>query len=86
YTVYISVNTNKGHRYVTYYPGTSKPVLNGQYASYYLPTSTRSGTWQTVSRDLQADLEALESGTIITNVNAFLIRGSGKIGEVRLSG
>ncbi|WP_415839108.1 putative Ig domain-containing protein [Pseudoalteromonas byunsanensis] len=86
YTVFISVNTTKGHRYITYYAGNSAPVLNGQYATHYLPEGTKEGNWQTITRDLQADLAAVEPNVSITNINAFLIRGSGKVGQVSLSG
>ncbi|CAH9050506.1 hypothetical protein PSECIP111951_00206 [Pseudoalteromonas holothuriae] len=86
YTVFISVNTTAGHRYITYYAGDKAPHLSGQYASHYLSTTTTNGQWQSITRDLQADLAAVEPNVTITNINAFLVRGSGKIAEVRLSG
>ncbi|MBQ4864833.1 hypothetical protein J8L98_24430, partial [Pseudoalteromonas sp. MMG013] len=86
YTIYISVNTSAGHRYVTYNMGSQDPKLGGQYLHHYLPERTTSGEWTTVTRDLVADVAALEPNISINNVNGFLIRGSGRIGEVRLSG
>ncbi|WP_415839120.1 hypothetical protein, partial [Pseudoalteromonas byunsanensis] len=89
YTVYISVNTTQGHRYMTYQKGTNSPYRGGgsnQYAFHFLSPETADGNWKTISRDLQADLSAVDPGTTITNINAVLVRGSGKIGEIRLSG
>ncbi|HLD68618.1 MAG TPA: DUF6531 domain-containing protein, partial [Pseudomonas sp.] len=82
--VYISVQTNKGHRYLSYRPGNAAPVLTGSYAYHSLGAVT-DGKWQRISRDLQADLSALEPDAQILSVNAFLVRGSGRIGEVSLS-
>ncbi|WP_273047935.1 hypothetical protein, partial [Pseudoalteromonas sp.] len=86
YTIFISVNTSAGHRYVTYNMGSQDPRLGGQYLHHYLPERTTSGEWATVTRDLVADVAAVEPNITINNVNGLLIRGSGRIGEVRLSG
>ncbi|WP_261591528.1 putative Ig domain-containing protein, partial [Pseudoalteromonas holothuriae] len=86
YSIFVSVTTTSGHRYLTYYAGDKASHLSGQYATHYLPDTTTNGSWQTITRDLQADLAMVEQNVTITNINAFLIRGSGKVGEVRLSG
>ncbi|MCF2860497.1 hypothetical protein L1286_23830, partial [Pseudoalteromonas sp. SMS1] len=82
YTVYISVNTPKGHRYITYHPGVKDPYISGDYAYAVLPSSVTNGQWHTVIRDVEADLKAVEPDNSVLNVNALLIRGSGKIGKV----
>ncbi|MCF2860237.1 putative Ig domain-containing protein, partial [Pseudoalteromonas sp. SMS1] len=86
YTIFISVNTTAGHRYITYNQGAKSPYMNGQYAHHFLDVDTTSGKWTTVTRDLVADLAAVQPNVTITNINGFLVRGSGRIGEVRLSG
>ncbi|OEF55537.1 interleukin-like EMT inducer domain-containing protein [Enterovibrio norvegicus] len=83
-TIYISVQTENGHRYLTYRPGSTSSSINGGYASYYIG-DLANGEWQTVTRDLDADLAAVEPDNKILHVNAFLIRGSGSIGQVALS-
>jgi hypothetical protein len=42
------------------------------------------GQWHTFARDLQADLEASQPGVDILEVNAFLIRGSGRVDDILL--
>ncbi len=42
------------------------------------------GQWQTFYRDLQADLEEAQPGVTILEVNGFLIRGSGRVDDIRL--
>ncbi|MCF6437002.1 putative Ig domain-containing protein [Pseudoalteromonas sp. MMG022] len=87
HTVYIKVNTTAGDRYLTYNPGSLAPFTNGgdRYVVYSIG-DTQKGEWQTITRDLQADLHAFQPDVDIVNISAFLVRGSGKIGEVRLSG
>ncbi|MCF2860510.1 hypothetical protein L1286_23895, partial [Pseudoalteromonas sp. SMS1] len=85
YTVYISVNTPKGHRYITYQSDVKNPYISGGYAYAVMPSSVTNGQWHTVIRDLEADLKAVEPDNSVLNVNALLIRGSGKIGKVVVS-
>ncbi|RZQ51242.1 hypothetical protein C1E23_20585, partial [Pseudoalteromonas phenolica] len=84
YVFYVSVDTPKGHRYITYRAGTHGSYLSNGYAQIALPTSTKNGQWQNITRDLLADLQSVEPDNTINNVNALLIRGSGKIGQISL--
>jgi len=84
YTVYISMQTTKGHRYL-YYSATNTDLglhSNGTYIHHALGSTSRDGTWQTFSRDLDADLTEFEPDNAILSVNAFLIRGSGKVNKI----
>lgn len=83
-TVYISLQTEKGHRYIQYHTGTGSSSIKNGYAHHYIG-SINNGQWNTVTRDLEADLAAVEPGNKILHVNAFLIRGTGSIGKVALS-
>ena len=42
------------------------------------------GRWRTFVRDLQADLQEAQPGVGIVEVNGFLIRGSGKVDDIKL--
>ncbi|NVJ60931.1 MAG: RHS repeat protein, partial [Gammaproteobacteria bacterium] len=87
YTIYISVDTDKGHRYLTYTAGDRTPTLSESgYAYLGLPVETKQGEWQTVQRDLAADLALVEPDNVIRDVNAFLIRGSGRLDNITLKG
>ncbi|WP_217538288.1 DUF6531 domain-containing protein [Vibrio metschnikovii] len=83
-TVYISLQTEKGHRYLQYHVGSRTPSIANGYANHGIG-NVINGEWQAVTRDLEADLAAVEPDNKILHVNAFLIRGSGSIGQVSLT-
>lgn len=84
FVVYVEVETNKGYRYFQYealakdYLGSSTQVRLG------LGTDAKNGEWHTFVRDLQADLARAQTGVTILKVNAFSIRGSGLVDDVKL--
>jgi len=84
FILYVEVQTTKGYRYFQYealskdYLGRSSQVRLG------LGTDVRNGQWHTFVRDLQADLDRAQPGVKILQVNAFSIRGSGLIDDVKL--
>ncbi|GEM_PF-2253706 len=84
YTVYISAQTTKGHRYLYYDSRDSDLGLNssGRYIHHGLGVTSKDGTWQTFTRDLDADLAEFEPDNSIISVNAFLVRGSGRINKI----
>ena len=86
FLVYISVETIKGHRYIYYTPSNSNGGLssNGRYIHHGLGSSSINGEWQTFTRDLEADLKEFESDNDIISVNAFLIRGNGKVDDIEM--
>ena len=84
FMVYVEVQTTKGYRYFQYeaiakdYLGKSSQVRLG------LGTDAKNGQWHTFVRDLQADLTKAQPGVTILSVNAFSVRGSGMIDNVKL--
>ncbi|MCF2860518.1 hypothetical protein L1286_23940, partial [Pseudoalteromonas sp. SMS1] len=84
YTFYVSVNTPKGTRYVTYQSDITTAVLDGAYVRLPLPNSQHQGQWRTIKRDILGDLQSLEPDNTIQKINALLVRGSGRIGDVSL--
>ncbi len=86
YIVYISVVTQKGHRYLYYSPtnrnyGKAKSPY-AHYIHHGLGSSSKNGTWQTFSRDLEADLKEFEPDNSLVSTEAFLIRGSGSVDDI----
>lgn len=82
YTIYISCNTNKGHRYI-YYTGAGKHYLGTtEYVHHGLGSESFNGNWRVISRDLQKDLWEAQPDCEIISVNKFLIRGSGYIDDI----
>ncbi len=82
--VYIDVETTAGHRYLTYRPVDYDGLGSGGYVYHGLGSGMLDGNWYIVSRDLQADLSAAQPGVSIIEVNGFLVRGNGRIDDVKL--
>ena len=86
FTVYVQVYTKKGTRYLEYHPGAyASGMQYGEYAVHYLG-GIDDGKWHGITRDLQADLQALEPDNEFLSITQFLVRGSGRIGNISLSG
>jgi hypothetical protein len=86
FIVYIKVVTNNGVRYLVY---TNKnndegEKENSNYIYFGLGRSIVKNGWQTITRNLNEDLQKFESGSHILSVTGFLVRGSGLIDDVSL--
>jgi PKD repeat protein len=84
FVVYIDVQTTTGHRYLYYTPVNQDGLGGAEYVHHGLGTAAMDGQWHTFVRDLQADLADAQPGVMILEVNGFLIRGSGKVDDVKL--
>ncbi len=82
FTIYISVQTSNGRRYITYTPRDDNRGLKGEYILIGLGTNTADGTWQTFIRDLQKDIETAEVGNRLIAIDSLKIRGSGLIDDI----
>lgn len=79
FVIMVSIKTKKGYRDLIYTSGEDNGNLYFGLGKYLI-----SGTWQTITRDLEADLHKHEPNNEIVSVNAFIIRGSGKIGKIEM--
>ncbi len=84
YIIYIYLYTNKGFKYLQYEPVDSNGLGSGDYIRIGLGSDTKDGKWHTITRDLQADLHLAQNDTDIIAVEAFLIRGSGRVDDIKL--
>ena len=84
FTIYIDVQTTEGHRYIYYTPSNYNGLGEGLYVHHGLGRDVTDGQWHTFARDLQSDLEEAQPGVTILEVNGFLIRGSGKVDDIKL--
>jgi len=85
YAVIIPLSTTKGTRFLQY---ENKDIDLGLYRGkihYGLGSDTIDGTWRTFTRDVEADLKNIEPSNSIIAVNAFIVRGSGKVDDIKLS-
>jgi chitodextrinase len=85
FNVYIDVETTAGHRYLYYTPDNYNALGTSEYVHHGLGSGIIDGKWHTFVRDLLADLQEAQPGVTILEVNGFLIRGSGRVDDIKLS-
>ena len=83
FTLYISVETSNGRRYLTYTPIDEDRGISGEYIRLGLGVDADNGEWQTFTRDLQADIESQEADNELISINSFIIRGSGRVDDIQ---
>jgi hypothetical protein len=54
------------------------------YIHLGLCPDSKDGTWQTITRNLEADLKKYEPSNSLQLVNAFLVRGSGRLDNIKM--
>ncbi len=84
FTIYVDVETTAGHRYLYYAADDEDRLDEGEYIHHGIGSDSFNGRWKTVTRDLDDDLEEAQPGNRIIEVNGFLVRGTGKIDNVKL--
>ena len=83
YRIYIMLKTTAGDRYLVYTEATTSSLGASTYVYHGLDADSKDGSWHTITRDLQADLQAGQPNVDILEVNAFMIRGSGRFDNLR---
>lgn len=82
--VYLGVETTAGHRYIYYTPDDYDDLGSGGFVHHGLGSLAMDGQWHTFTRDIQSDLEEAQPGVSILEVNAFALRGNGKVDDIQL--
>ncbi len=83
FVVYIAVQTKNGFRYIYYTPSATSNLGNDTYIHHGLGTGSMNGTWQTVTRNLAYDLKKAQPDNELVAVLGFLIRGSGRVDDIK---
>ncbi len=83
YTIYIAVDTTNGVRYLTYEPRDKNRGVINSYIRFGVGANTTDGTWRTINRNLEDDLHKFEPDSNILAINALLVRGNGKIDDIK---
>ncbi len=86
FRVIIMLNTQDGARKLIYNPIDNNQGLsaNGKNIRYGLGQHVKDGSWRTFRRNLEDDLQRYDSGNSIISINAFRIRGSGRVDDIEL--
>jgi len=82
-SVYLS--TSKGARTLFYdHNNHDKGLYRTKYIKIGLGSKSMSGTWQKISRNIEADLKKYEPNNSLLEIKGFKVQGSGRIDDVRL--
>ncbi len=82
FVIYVHLSTSKGERYLIYSAIDNNIGRDGQYIYIGLGANMRDGRWHNIYRDIAEDLETYEADNTLIAINAFLVRGSGRIDKV----
>ena len=83
YAIYFLVNTSNGVKYLRYSSLDYDKGIDGKYISFGLGAISKDGKWHPFRRNLQKDLNKFEPNSQILSINAFMIRGSGMVDNIK---
>ncbi len=86
FVIFFRVDTSSGSLWMRYDNRNTSTLLNsrGTVVHHALGASFTNGTWQTFTRDLQADLDAAKPGDVIHAVNGMIVRGDALFDDLQL--
>lgn len=77
FVIIVVLNTNRGERYLIYTSG-----RYNSYMQYGLGYDTKNSMWQTLSRNLQEDIEYFDNRVKVISLKSFVLKGNGKIDNI----
>ena len=83
YAVYFLVNSSNGVKYLRYSSLEHDKGKHGKFISFGLGAISKDGKWHSFRRNLQKDLNKFEPNSKILSINAFMIRGSGMVDNIK---
>jgi len=86
YIIYIRLMTDNGFRFLVYTPDDSDGGLHEKYIYFGLGSASKDGTWQTFTKDIEAELKKYESDNNLISINGFMVRGNGSVDDIALLG
>ena len=85
FVVYVPVQTKNGFRYLYYTSVDADSLGNSTYIHHGLGSHMTDGQWRTVHRDLAYDLKRAQPDNELQAVLGYLIRGTGKVDDIKTS-
>ncbi len=83
FSFFVRVETRAGPRYLQYGPQNEDWLkVSEKYIHHGLGDVSRNGTWQVVTRNLEADLRDAEPGNELISIRSFLVRGNGRVDNI----
>ena len=83
FTVYIAAQTKNGFRYLYYTPVATSSLGTETYVHHGVGATMKDGAWHTLTRNLEQDLKEAQPDNELQAVLGFLIRGSGRVDDVK---
>ena len=83
FTVYIAAQTKNGFRYLYYTPVATSSLGTDTYVHHGVGATMKDGAWHTLTRNLEQDLKEAQPDNELQAVLGFLIRGSGRVDDVK---
>ena len=83
FTVTIAVQTKKGPRSLNYTPVDTDNLGADTNIHHGLGLHVKNGQWHTLVRDLERDLKEAQPDNELLAVLAFLVRGSGRVDDIK---
>jgi hypothetical protein len=84
FSISVVVTTTAGPRTINYTSEDHDRLSRKKHIYYGLGHKMADGSWHTIVRNLQADLERAQPGIKINNVYDFRVRGSGEVDDIKL--
>jgi hypothetical protein len=81
--IYVAIDTANGARYLKYEPRDKDRGKVGNYIRFGIGKDINSGEWKTINRNIESDLHKFEPENRLIAINALLVRGDGKIDDIK---
>jgi hypothetical protein len=83
FNFYVAIETTNGSRYMKYERRDEDRGKSGNYIRFGLGSNLSDGSWHTIRRNIEDDLHKFEPDNNLIAIHAFLVRGSGKIDDIK---
>ncbi|NOZ91458.1 MAG: hypothetical protein GXO60_09260 [Epsilonproteobacteria bacterium] len=83
FSIYVALETTNGPRYMNYERRDDDRGKSGNYLKFGLGSNIADGSWHTINRNLEDDLHQFEPDNDILAIHAFLVRGSGRLDDIK---
>ena len=80
---HIAAQTKNGFRYLYYTPVATSSLGTETYVHHGVGATMKDGAWHTLTRNLEQDLKEAQPDNELQAVLGFLIRGSGRVDDVK---
>jgi len=85
FSFFVELDTSAGTKYVYYTPVEENNLGSGAYVHYGLGAGAMDGEWHSFTRNIETDLETVQSGVTLNSITGLRVRGSGYLDDIKLT-